>query len=62
MQVISKQGTRCPMEGKPRDYITDTEPQDVPESTYYLRLIDDGSLLRVMDEQPVKAGKAPKAL
>lgn len=57
MQVISKPGSRCPMAGKPRDYITDTTAQDVPESSYYLRLIDDGSLIRVTEEPFVKAGK-----
>lgn len=47
MKVISKPGTLTPKEGKPREYINDSEPQEVPETTYYLRLIDDGSLLRV---------------
>ncbi len=46
MKVMAKPGTRCPMEGKPRDYIGDA-PVEVPESSYYLRLIADGSLIRV---------------
>lgn len=44
MKVIAKQGTRCPKENKPREYITDSEPVDVPETSYYKRLVTDGSL------------------
>ncbi len=55
MKVLAAKGTRCPMEGKPRQYITDAEPgQNVPESAYYKRLVKDGSLVIA----PVKpAGK-----
>jgi len=66
MKVVAKQGAKCPMEGKPRDYIGDT-PAEVPESSYYLRLIADGSLVRV-EGLPSNdsiggppAGTAPKA-
>lgn len=46
MKVIAAKGLKCPKEGKPREYITDTESVDVPEgSTYYRRLINDGSLV-----------------
>jgi hypothetical protein len=45
MLVIAKPGARCPKEGKPKEYITDLEAAEVPESTYYKRLVDDGSLL-----------------
>jgi hypothetical protein len=45
MNVIAKKGTQCPKEGKPREYITDSIPVEVPESTYYRRLIRDGSLI-----------------
>jgi hypothetical protein len=44
MRVIAAPGTRCPMERNHREYITDTEAVDVPETTYYSRLIADGSL------------------
>lgn len=37
-------GVRCPMEGQPRQYITDAAPVQVPASAYYLRLVADGSL------------------
>lgn len=45
MKVIAAQGMLCPKEGSPRDYITDTEPVDVPETVYYQRLVNDGSLI-----------------
>lgn len=45
MKVIAAKGLLCPKEENPREYITDTEAVDVPdESTYYRRLVDDGSL------------------
>lgn len=46
MKVISKKGTSCPKEGTPRDYIDDKVPQEVPETAYYMRLVEDGSLIR----------------
>jgi hypothetical protein len=33
------------METNPRAYITDSDPVDVPDTTYYRRLLDDGSLI-----------------
>lgn len=45
MDVKSKPGTRCPMEGKPRTYIGDTEAVSVPDTPYYLRLVAEGSLI-----------------
>ena len=56
MKVTAAPGTQCPMEEKPRSYITDTEAMDVPETAYYLRLIADGSLIPV----PEAAQKAKK--
>jgi len=55
MFVQAKKGVRCPKENKPREYITDREPEDVPGSAYYLRLIADGSLVEIAKtsgEQP----------
>ena len=45
MKVKAKPGTRCPMEEDHRKYITDSEAVDVPGSTYYKRLVRDGSLV-----------------
>jgi hypothetical protein len=33
------------MEGRPREYINDSEPQNVPDTAYYIRLVGEGSLL-----------------
>jgi len=44
MIVTAKPGTRCPMEGKPREYITDEQAVTVPDTPYYRRLVTDGSL------------------
>ena len=59
MNVIATRGTKCPMEGKPREYITDTLVVNVPDTTYYQRLIMDGSLIKV-PETPPKAKQADK--
>ncbi|KAF0145116.1 MAG: hypothetical protein FD156_1227 [Nitrospirae bacterium] len=47
MKVLAAKGLKCPMEGKPRTYIPDSgEPVEVSDgSTYYRRLIADGSLV-----------------
>ncbi len=47
MKVLAKPGAKCPMEHKPRAYITDSVPVDVPDSIYYRRLLADGSLILV---------------
>ncbi len=49
MKVIAHKGTKCPKEGKPREYITDEGPTEVPDTAYYMRLVEDGSLLLVQD-------------
>ena len=53
MLVLAAPGIKVPLEEKPRDYITDTPPQDeagytVPDTAYYLRRIADGDLLEVV--------------
>ncbi len=48
MKVIAAKGLRCPMEGQPRKYITDSVAVEVPESAYYGRRLRDGSLVREM--------------
>lgn len=45
MKVKAAKGLQCPMEGKPREYITDSKAVDVPDTAYYRRMIDDGSLV-----------------
>lgn len=51
MKVIAQKGTQCPKEGKPREYINDSKAVDVPETAYYKRLVNDGSLIRKEDKQ-----------
>lgn len=45
MKVKAASGLKCPMEDNPRKYITD-DPKGivVPDTSYYQRLVDDGSL------------------
>lgn len=52
MKVLARPGAKCPMEHKPRTYITDSTVVDVPDSTYYRRLLADGSLI-LEDTAPV---------
>jgi hypothetical protein len=58
MRVTTQSGTICPMEGKPRSYITDNIPTDVPDTMYYRRLIAEGSLILVDDKPQEPAAKA----
>ncbi len=44
-----------PKEAKPREYITDAKPWEVPESVYYRRCLAQGDL--VLAEQPVKKAR-----
>lgn len=48
MRVHAAPGLLCPTENNPREYITDAEPVDVPDTAYYRRLVDDGSLEEVV--------------
>lgn len=59
MKVIAKQGTRCPKEGKPRQYITDSEPVEVPDTAFYKRLLADGSLRRAQSAERKVQKSAP---
>lgn len=47
MKVLAEKGIKVPKEDKPREYITDAEAVDVPETAYYLRRIADGDLVTV---------------
>lgn len=54
MLVLAAPGLKVPMEGKPRDYITDTPPEGergftVIDSSYYLRRVAEGDLVEVTD-------------
>ena len=45
MKVTASPGVRVPIEGKPREYITDTDAVEVPDSAYYRRRLRDGDLI-----------------
>lgn len=51
MRVKAAPGLHCPKEENPREYIADNEPVEVPDSAYYRRLVDDGSLIETSEEQ-----------
>jgi hypothetical protein len=53
MFVQAAPGTKCPKEGKPREYIC-REPVEMPDSAYYRRLVTDGSLIVVKSSGPQK--------
>ena len=60
MKVLAAKGLKCPMEGRPRSYITDSEPVEVPESCYYGRLIRTGSLVRAGGDNGTNPAQKPK--
>jgi hypothetical protein len=45
MKVQAAPGMKCPKEGKPRTYITESEAVDVPDTAFYRRMVADGSLV-----------------
>jgi len=49
MLVVAKEGTRCPKEGNPREYVTDDKPVEVPDTAYYRRLAAEGSLVKARE-------------
>ncbi len=57
MKVIAAKGTRCPKEGNPREYITDDNTVDVPDTAYYKRLVKDGSLIIIEDRSDLSEVK-----
>ncbi|MRR56961.1 MAG: DUF2635 domain-containing protein [Deltaproteobacteria bacterium] len=61
MEVKAAPGTQCPMEGDPRKLITDAVAVDVPNTSYYRRLLLDGSLVpakKTPANKPVKGGQS----
>ncbi|WP_175895682.1 DUF2635 domain-containing protein [Burkholderia cepacia] len=60
MKVMARAGLSVPKEGKPRQYITDSDVVDVPASAYYMRRINDGDLVR--QDAPADATEPPAAV
>ncbi|MCW3479737.1 DUF2635 domain-containing protein [Neisseriaceae bacterium JH1-16] len=50
IRVKAAPGIKVPKEGRPREYITDTEAEIVPASVYYLRIVAEGDLIKVDDK------------
>jgi len=62
MRVIALRGAKCPRENNPRSYINDSVAVNVPDTSYYRRRIEDGSLVlvgetSVPENKTVKRGK-----
>jgi len=59
MKVKAAPGLTCPMEKRPRKYITDAQVVEVPNTAYYARLVSDGSLVRIdgSEEEEVTDGQ-----
>ena len=57
MLVKAAPGLKVPREDKPRTYITDAKPVEVPENTYYLRRLAEGDLVRADAAKPQQAAK-----
>lgn len=61
MLVKALPGEKCPKEGAPRQYITESLAVDVPDTSYYRRLVRESSLLLVPQEKKaVKTAKGGK--
>lgn len=58
MKVTATPGVRVPIEGKPREYITEADAVEVPETAYYRRRLRDGDLIIVMPDKPAKRKEA----
>lgn len=59
MLVIANSGERCPLENQPRKYVSDSAPVDVPDTSYYRRLVREGSL-RLAQAKPQGETEAKK--
>lgn len=60
MIVKAAPGLKVPREDKFRVYITEATPLEVPESTYYLRRLAEGDLVRAdaaVETAPAKPAK-----
>lgn len=56
MKVKASPGLKCPKEGKPREYITDSRAEEVSDTPYYRRLVSDRSLIEIVATPSKKQG------
>lgn len=61
MLVKAAPGLKVPKEAKPREYITETDAVEVPETAYYLRAIAYGDLLPASTDAPTLGPAAAKS-
>lgn len=59
MNVIATPGVRVPKEGRPREYITEAQPVEVPDTAYYRRRLRDGDLIIAPDAKTPAKRKEP---
>lgn len=45
MRVIAREGLKVPKEFAAREYVTDAESVEVPDSVYYQRRVAEGDLI-----------------
>lgn len=57
MLVKAVPGIKVPKEDKPREYITDAEVVEVPDTQYYRARIVDGDLLRATSTKSKKGAE-----
>lgn len=60
MLVKAAPGLKVPKENKPREYITETDAVEVPETAYYLRALAYGDLMLAQAEATPAAPKNAK--
>ncbi len=53
MKAKAAPGIKVPKEDKPREYITDAEAVDLPDTAYYLRRVAEGDLIETPLPNPL---------
>lgn len=56
MLVKSAPGIKVPVEGRARSHIAGPGPVRVPDTAYYRRMVNEGSLVLVSEAAPEKTG------
>ncbi|RRW90595.1 DUF2635 domain-containing protein [Pandoraea apista] len=59
MKVIARQGIKVPKEFAAREYVTDAEAIEVPDTVYYQRRLAEGDLIvQAVADDAKKSAKA----
>lgn len=59
MLVKAAPGLQVPREDMPREYITDAQAVELPETAYYLRRLAEGDLVEAQPEAPAETPAKP---